>query len=673
VTVVVGTAGHIDHGKTSLLKALTGIDADRLPEERRRGMTIDVGYAHLRLPDGDELDFVDVPGHDRLVGNMLVGAGEVDAALLVVAADDGPMAQTLDHLELLDALGIALGIAAVTKIDAVEPSRVDEVVGQVRSLLERTRLAGSPVVPVSSLRGDGVADLLAALVDLRDRVRAGASPGGSRSTSARLAPARSGPARLAVDRVFVVRGRGIVVTGSLRGGRLDRGDTLRIEPGGRAVRAREIQVHGSAVESWAGGGRVALNLAGDVDAPPERGDVVTADPEVCSTRELLVVLHRPSMFAERPPAFEGRALRSANPALRSANPALRRLNPVPWPTAPGSVLRLHLGTAEAEARVGRARRELVDLPDGRRIVRLRLDRAIAAAAGDAFVLRRPSPAATAAGGRVLDPRPPVGPSRRRITPERLTALAVALGDGVQAAEAAEAARLEIHGVLQASADAAPGGFVGGDQALGGHRVARDVMAAIETEALAAVDDDAGAAGASLAELRPSLVRSIRRTVTVERGAATAIVDAVIDSLMASGKLARDGDRLLRSGAAAPGLDPEALAAMDRLVRSLAVPAPPSLREAARVAGCPPASIRALETAGRIIRLDDDLAYAASTFAELEATAIRLATTGPISPATFRDATGTSRKYVLPILEELDRRAILRRTVAGHVLGPKGQR
>src|SRR5690348_11569156 len=153
MTVVIGTAGHIDHGKTTLLRALTGIDADRLPEERARGMTIDVGYAHLRLDDGSELDFLDVPGHDRLVGNMLVGAGEMDAALLVVAADDGPRAQTLEHLELLDGLGIGIGVAAVTKIDAVEPARADEVVADVRRLLGRTTLRNAAVVGVSSTTG----------------------------------------------------------------------------------------------------------------------------------------------------------------------------------------------------------------------------------------------------------------------------------------------------------------------------------------------------------------------------------------------------------------------------------------------------------------------------------------------------------------------------------------
>src|SRR4051795_8868383 len=148
-TVVVGTAGHIDHGKTTLLRALTGIDADRLPEERKRGMTIDVGFAHLVLEDGSAIDFVDVPGHDRLVGNMLVGAGEIDAALLVIAADDGPRAQTLEHLELLDGLGMATGVAVVTKVDLVESARVAEVIEQVGALLGQTTLAGSPILAVS--------------------------------------------------------------------------------------------------------------------------------------------------------------------------------------------------------------------------------------------------------------------------------------------------------------------------------------------------------------------------------------------------------------------------------------------------------------------------------------------------------------------------------------------
>src|SRR5712671_4267094 len=195
MTVVIGTAGHIDHGKTTLLRALTGIDADRLPEERRRGMTIDVGYAHLTLPDGVVLDFVDVPGHDRLVGNMLVGAGEIDAVLLVVAADDGPRAQTIEHLQLLDGLAIADGLIVVTKIDAVGAERVADVTAAVGALVATTSLAGAAVIGVSAATGSGLPALVDALGALSARTL----------TSVR----RSGPSRLAIDRVFRVKGRGI--------------------------------------------------------------------------------------------------------------------------------------------------------------------------------------------------------------------------------------------------------------------------------------------------------------------------------------------------------------------------------------------------------------------------------------------------------------------------------
>jgi selenocysteine-specific elongation factor len=374
MTIVVGTAGHIDHGKTSLLRALTGIDADRLPEERRRGMTIDVGYAHLVLPDGSELDFVDVPGHDKLIGNMLVGAGEIDAALLVVAADDGPRAQTLEHLELLEGLGIRAGIAVVTKRDLAGESRTARVVGEVERLLARTTLAGSPVLPVSSLSGEGIDEVRAALVDLRDRVIAI----GRRPESAGV--------RLAIDRVFSIRGRGVVVTGTLRGGRLVRGTTLRLEPGGRTARAREVQVHGASVEAIEDGGRVALNLAGiDADGP-SRGDVLTDDPTVHSTDRLTAILRPPARLDDR------------------------AASPPRWPPPPGAILRLHLGTASIEATPRRGKMDGVDLRDGRRVVNLRLERPIVAAIGDPFVLRVPSPAATAASGVVLDPAPPIGAS-----------------------------------------------------------------------------------------------------------------------------------------------------------------------------------------------------------------------------------------------------------------------
>ncbi len=315
MTVVVGTAGHIDHGKTTLLRALTGIDADRLPEERRRGMTIDVGYAHLALPDGTELDFVDVPGHDRLIGNMLVGAGEIDAAMLVVAADDGPRAQTLEHLALLDALDIRHGLAVVTKADVAGADRTEDVMVATRQMLEGTSLAGSPVIAVSAVDGSGIEELRTALLDLRDRVAAD-DRGGQDAGS-----------RLSIDRVFAVKGRGVVVTGTLRGGPLESGATVRLVPGDRSVRIREVQVHGTTVPR-AEPGRAAVNLAGVDGDILHRGLVLTDDDAIVASDRLLVRLDGAGPRSDAcpaPPRDRRRRGRRRTERSRRARPPRRGL------------------------------------------------------------------------------------------------------------------------------------------------------------------------------------------------------------------------------------------------------------------------------------------------------------------------------------------------------------
>jgi len=578
VTIVIGTAGHIDHGKTTLLRVLTGIDADRLPEERRRGMTIDVGYAHLTLDDGTVIDFVDVPGHDRLVGNMLVGAGEIDVALLVVAADDGPRAQTLEHLGLLDALGLRPALGVVTKIDAVEAERVDAVVAEVQGLL-----GGSvPVLRVSGVTGDGIAAVRHALGDL-----------------ARAVTVLDRPPSLAIDRVFTVKGRGTVVTGSLRGGPLARGDVLRLVPGPGAARVREIQVHGDAVERVEGGGRTALNLAGVDITALARGHVLTGDPAVVASARLLVAL---------PPGQE--------PADRSR-----------W--------RFHLGTAAVEATSGHGGRDALD---GAGIIRLTAP--IAVGPGDRAVLRRAGSAPI--GGVVIDVLPARGISRRRQTGERVGALADRRPD----------ARLDLHGALVSDGSVA---------------LARDVAAAADAVALATVSTDA----VTLTAARAAVGGALRRQVTLRREEAAVAAAGVIDRLVGASTLARDGDTIRRADALpSAGPDPALQAAMDRLEIALDVAAPPPLAQAARASGCPAEGIRALERASRIVVLESDLAYAMSTYQRLAARAIAMARREPLTPAAFRDATGTSRKYVMAILEDLDRRALLRRTPTGHVPGPK---
>ena len=627
MSVVVGTAGHIDHGKTTLLRALTGIDADRLPEERRRGMTIDVGYAHLALPDGSVLDFVDVPGHDRLVGNMLVGAGEIDAALLVVAADDGPNAQTIEHLELLDAIGIEDGLVAVTKTDLVDADRVAEVILEAGALLARTRLAGSPVVAVSGTTGDGLDALRAALVALRDRV---------------ARRDRAGGVRLAIDRSFAVRGRGSVVTGSLRGGSIETGTVLRLVPGEGEVRVREVQVRGAAVPA-AEGGRTALLVGGVEHEALVRGRVLTGDPAVTATSRILVAMRAPAGLA--PVAGFG-----------------PRAGAVALPPADRERVRFHGGTAQAGALVLRGPREAVVLEDGSLPAVLRLDAEVAAAPGDRFAMRRPSPGSSAGGGVVLDAVPPRGVSRRRFTAARAQALATAVAGVARgeaaAGEALAAARLALHGALRVD---------------GAWRLAPDLAVALGSVALELVRAhhaaEPGSPGLPLPAARAELALAARRRATLGKAAADEVARELLDRLVADGTLARDGDRL-RDPARAAGLPPATLAAMDRLEAAIAVAAPPSLAAAAREAGCPPDGLRALETSGRIVRLEDDLAWSAGTYRALVKQALAMAATGPLSPAAFRDATGTSRKYVLVILEDLDRRGLLRRTDAGHVLGPR---
>ena len=602
MTVVIGTAGHIDHGKTTLLRALTGIDADRLPEEQRRGMTIDVGYAHLALPDGSELDFVDVPGHDRLIGNMLVAAGEIDATMLVVAADDGPRAQTLEHLELLDALAIDVGVAVVTKADLVGVDRAREVVEVVVRLLAGTTLRGSPVVVVSSTDGSGLDELRRQLVGVRDRVLA-------RRAAVTPAPGRL---RLAIDRSFTVKGRGAVVTGTLRGGPLVRGRSLRVVPGDWAARTRELQVHGATVES-AEHGRVAINLAGVEASDLHRGLVLTDDLAVGSSDRLLVRLAR--RVSDRARA------------------------------------RVHVGTASVDGAVSRSGRDAIDLADGSVAAILRLAARIAAAPGDRFVVRRPSGDDRVVGGVILDIAPPRGISRRRQTAARVAALASAIGGADW--PAAAAARLELHGAAVGTGDVELAADVA-------EHLDRDIVstfAAAPTQALPAV--------------RSRAARSLRHQVTLEApSAARAAADAV-DRLVADGRLVRDGDSVRLPGSKPSSeVDAAVAAAMDRLARALAVPAPPPLAAAVQASGCPPSSLRELERGGRIVLLEPDLAYASTTYRELASRALALAAAAPLTPAAFRDATGTSRRYVMAILEDLDRRGILRRTDAGHVPGPR---
>ena len=367
---LVGTAGHIDHGKTALVKALTGIDADRLPEEKRRGITIDLGFAHAEW-EGVRLSFVDVPGHERFVRNMLAGAGGIDAVLLVVAADESVMPQTREHFEIVRLLGIRKGVVAVTKTDRVAPELVEITASDARDLTRGSFLEGAAVVPVSSRTGEGVENLKRALLAL-------ASDEGASAREAR-------GVRLPVDRAFSIAGFGPVVTGSLVSGTISRDQKLELLPAGRAVRVRRIEVHGREVPEARAGERVSANLVG-VELEDVRRGVVLATPGAFATSALLTA--RVELLAGVPPLKSGDRL-SFHHYSSEARAKARVLD--------GRTL-----TAEGAARV-----------------QLRLSQRVAAVPGDRFVLRRLSPVETIGGGVVLDPLwPPV----RRATPEALALL-----------------------------------------------------------------------------------------------------------------------------------------------------------------------------------------------------------------------------------------------------------
>jgi selenocysteine-specific elongation factor len=643
-TVVVGTAGHIDHGKTTLLRALTGIDADRLPEERARGMTIDVGFAHLDLEDGSSIDFVDVPGHDRLVGNMLVGAGEIDAVLLVVAADDGPRAQTLEHLELLDALGLRRAVAAITKVDAVEEPRVAEVEGLVARLLGRTAMAGVPIVPVSGLTGAGLQALRERLVELRD------------AASGDLGAHRPGSTRLPIDRAFAMRGRGAVVTGTLRGGSVRAGTELRLEPSEqpRILRVREVQVHHGRAE-MADGGRTALNLAGIDGGELRRGQVLTAGEEVVSTDRLLVALRRPVALAAD-------AVASEAPGAGAAR-AARATRAGGWQSRARTTATFHLWTDRVEATIGPATRRSDALEAGSDtavVASVRLARPIAARVGARAVVRDPGSARVVAGVVVLDTHPPRGVSRRRATPARLAALAAAVTAGelrvapTEGEDPVDVALVDLHGFRAGT-------------------LAPDLMAVLEAVAVESVGEAISLGEpTTVAELRARLGRELRRRAAVDRAsvsAAAATVDRLIDRLVTEGRLARDTDRLVTPSRRA-AVDDALAGAMRRLESLLDTNVPPPLAEAVRATGCPPAALRQLESSGRIVRVADDLAWSAGRYATLRELALGMARRGPLAPAAFRDAIGGNRRVALALLEDLGRRGVLLRTDAGHVPGPR---
>jgi len=604
---VIGTAGHVDHGKSTLVHRLTGIDPDRFEEEKRRGLTIDLGFAWFTLPSGNEVGIVDVPGHERFVRNMLAGAGGVTVCLFVVAADEGWKPQSAEHLAIIDILGVTSGVVAVTRSDLVDDAQLARVEEDVASRLSGTSLEGSPIVACSAITGGGLEELVGSL----DEVVRDTDP-----------PRDEGRPRLWIDRVFTIAGAGTVVTGTSAGGTFTVGDVVEIAPEGRSARVRTIQSHKRQVELIGPGNRAALNLAGLERQGAQRGDA-------------LVRPH--SWIAARIVDVELQGL----PDLRTGAETEIRDK--------GARL-LYAGSAEVPVRLKLLGTDRVRSGQ-RAFAQLRLRDPLPLTRGDRFVLRDAGRALTIGGGRILDPlAEPVSRNDR----ERLRSLEALASDDPAALEAyvdvVGSARAE-H--VRARLNLDPDRFEG--DRLGPWLVSHRTFAT-------AIDD----LRARVAEhhesrrLEPGIPReALRAALDVEPGTLDELIARTEDVIQTQGHVHLRSHRV--------DLSTEELREREELIATLNRSAfEPPLTKALDT---DPDLLRALEHEGAIVKVGG-FYLTADRAEEAKAAVIRLIEEeGPITVAQIRDLLGTSRKYAVPLCEWLDSIGVTRRRGDQRILGP----
>ncbi len=599
--LILATAGHVDHGKTAAIKALTGTDTDRLPEEKRRGITIDLGFAHLALP-GFSLGVIDVPGHEDFIRNMIAGIGSIDLALLVVAADDGWMPQTEEHLQILDYLGVGHGVVAITKSDLAENGRL---AAEVRERLHGSSLCDVPIVATSVRNGNG-------LDCLRETL--------ARECAATPSPRNVGKARLFVDRSFTIRGSGTVVTGTLTGGDLTQGATVWSQPQNLAARLRAIQSHNQTLEVARPGMRVALNLPDARREEIPRGTVITTVSNVIANQEIDVLLRR----SERGPMK---------------------------PLTNGSFVQLHYGSARRTAKLRFLDRR--ELETGAvAIARFSFDLPIFAFVGDRFVVRDSSARATIAGGVILDPDAAARPLRSLGQEEFLRARAAAPND----------LRTLLRSQLRRDGHAKRGALLVNSNfsseqinelAQGREFFHRDEVVA-DLEWWRALSARAAQAIDAAHESRPHQpgleLRQLRRILALDD-------DNLFEILIADlceHSFSRAQSAIRRSGhkcALPPHL--EKAGAGIRAALAARPFDPPSRRELARELPAEEA-LRYFAESGEVLILNAELVLSTAAFNQMKATITKALARQPATTSALRQLLGTSRRVVVPLLEHLDR-------------------
>ncbi len=634
--IVVGTAGHIDHGKSQLVRALTGIDPDRLKEERERGITIDLGFARLLLDDGTRVGFVDVPGHERFVKNMLAGIGGIDLVLMVIAADESIKPQTVEHFDICRLLGIREGIIVLTKSDLVDRELLDLVSLETREFVAGSFLETAPIVPVSSRTGEGLDALREALAAAAGRV-----------------PARggSGLVRLPVDRSFSIRGFGSVVTGTLIAGVIREGDEMAILPGGTTARVRRLEVFNETTSVAYPGQRTAVNLQGVEAGAIERGDLLTV----------------PGVLEPWP------LLDSEINLLGTAAAPLKDLTRV----------RFHHGTVEAMARIKLLDRAALR-PGDRTFGQIRLERPLAVLPGDRFIIRRYSPALTIGGGVILHNRPPklrpgvagAGERFARLADPaasiRIGVLIEEAGDsGIDAPALRSLTGMEAHALGDqlaksiereevVSLPTTPPRYLGGS-----------IYRALMTRVIEALDvfhkKEPLAGGLAREEIRTRLF--VRSHPDVFR--------CLLADLVERKKIRTDRDRVaLESHRIA--LSDEESALIDRIESAYLDSGtnPPDLTELAGRLGVSPRQaerlFHLLLSRGRLLRIQDGKVFHASAIEDLKNRLWKLRESNPIIEISeFKDLSGTSRKNAIPLLQHFDQTRVTRREGNRRVILPPG--
>lgn len=638
--IVMGTAGHVDHGKTALIKRLTGVDTDRLKEEKERGITIELGFASLSLPDGVLLGVVDVPGHERFVRNMVAGAAGIDMVAMVIAADEGVMPQTREHLQICHLLGIRKGLVALTKVDLVDPEWLALVQEDVREFLRGTFLEGAPIVPVSSLTGAGVPELLTTIARVAGEVEAGVDVG---------------LFRLPVDRVFTMKGFGTVVTGTLLSGQVRVGDEVEVAPTGLRTKVRGIQVHNQPREVAEAGQRTAINLQGVEKAVIARGHLLVL-PETLPASLRLDVRFR---------LLPGAARKMKNRSL----------------------VRFHTGTSEIMARVILLDRELLE-PGDEAYAQIVPEEPVTAVAGDPFVARSYSPVTTIGGGVILDPLPG---KHKRMAPAVLEACE-SLAHGEPAGRVAvileragiagipEARLIVRTGIRRAELRKILEELFSRQQAVLVDREGLWVLAQTLYRELQRRIGDELSAYHERFPLKEGLSREeLRTTLGMGDGAGQKIFAMALRDLEKRGELLVAGDTVRRQGhqVRLQGEMGDLRESLTALYREAGL-TPPTVREV--LERFPDRKkemtslIQVLAREGVLVRISEELNFHGEALERLREDYRRLLVKETrATPASFKELTGLSRKFIIPLMEYFDMTKLTMRSGEHRILREKAER